>query len=194
MTRKIILVITAAALMSACATKPEIIEEVPVVEAAPQIFAPAPEPAPAPVVQAPIQQQPVAAVPATNLPAPGSVADFIYQAGGDARIYFGYNQYNLSPSAIDNLRAQAAWLQQYQNVTAVVEGNADERGTREYNLALAARRAESVKAYLVGQGVASRRLTTVSYGKERPIDGRSSEEGWARNRNGHTNIINGAVG
>lgn len=194
MTKKIILFLTAASLMSACATKPEIIEEGPVAESAPQIFAPEPEPAPPPVVQAPVQQQPVASVPATNLPIPGSTEDFIYQAGGDARIYFGYNQYNLTPSAIDNLRAQAAWLQQYQNVTAVIEGNADERGTREYNLALAARRAESVKSYLVGQGVASRRLTTVSYGKERPIDGRSSEEGWARNRNGHTNIMNGGVG
>jgi len=85
-------------------------------------------------------------------------------------------------------------LQLYPNVTAVVAGNADERGTREYNLALGARRADSVKAYLVSQGVAPSRLTTVSYGKERPIDGRSNESGWARNRNGHTNIVSGAIG
>ena len=85
-------------------------------------------------------------------------------------------------------------LNTYNNVTAIVEGNADERGTREYNLALAARRAESVKSYLVGQGIVPSRLTTVSYGKERPIDGRSSEAGWSRNRNGHTNVTSGTVG
>jgi len=75
-----------------------------------------------------------------------------------------------------------------------VAGNADERGTREYNLALGERRASTVKDYLVSLGVQPGRLTTVSYGKERPIDGRSNDEGWARNRNGHTNIVSGAVG
>ena len=86
------------------------------------------------------------------------------------------------------LRAQADWLNRYPNYTAVVEGHADERGTRQYNIALGARRANSVKAFLVSQGVAPSRLTTVSYGKERPIDARSNEEGWARNRNGYTNL------
>lgn len=191
MNKNLLLLLIATAVMSACASKPEIVEDTPApaVATAP-VFEP--EPTPAPVVQAPVQQ--VAQAPAPNLPTPGSAEDFIYQAGGDARVYFGYNQYNLTPSAIENLRAQAAWLKQYDSVNAVVEGNADERGTREYNLALAARRAESVKSYLVGQGVAGRRLTTVSYGKERPIDGRSSEAGWARNRNGHTNVMTGAVG
>jgi len=194
MTKNIVLLLTAAALMSACATKPEVIEEAPTPVATGPVFVP--EPAPKPVVVAPVQQPapPVVVAPDPNLPTPGSAADFAYQAGGDARIYFGYNQYNLTPSAMDNLRAQAAWLNQYSSVNAVIEGNADERGTREYNLALGARRAESVKSYLVSQGVASRRLTTVSYGKERPIDARSSEEGWARNRNGHTNVMNGVVG
>ncbi len=190
MTKKFIILLTAAAVVSACASKPEIIEEVAVPVAEKPVVQPAP--APAPVVQAPVQQ--VTQAPAVNLPIPGSIEDFVYQAGGDSRVYFGYNQYNLTPSAMDNLRAQAGWLKQYDTVNAVVEGNADERGTREYNLALAARRAESVKAFLVGQGVASRRLTTVSYGKERPIDARSSEAGWARNRNGNTNIVSGAVG
>lgn len=178
------------AMLSACATKPE-----PVVE---QVAAPAPapvfvEPEPAPVAApapAPIVQPMVD----PNLPVPGSAADFAYRAGGDARVYFGYDQYRLSPDAINALRAQADWLKLYDNVTAVIEGNADERGTREYNLALGARRAEAVKSYLVGQGVAPSRLTTVSYGKERPIDGRSNEEGWARNRNGHTNLMTGTVG
>ncbi len=194
MTKKLILLLTATAMMSACASKPEIVENTPVATAPPQVFQPDPVPQAAAVQPPPVQQVIQAPALDPNLPIPGSVEDFIYQAGGDARIYFGYNQYTLTPSAIDNLRAQATWLNQYGNVNAVVEGNADERGTREYNLALAARRAESVKAFLVGQGVASRRLTTVSYGKERPIDARSSEAGWARNRNGHTNVISGAVG
>lgn len=189
MTKKFILLITATALMSACASKPEVVEEQTPVAQAPIVQ---PDNRPAPVVQAPIQQQVQA--PSVNLPIPGSIEDFVYQSGGDARIYFGTNQFSLTPSAIENLRAQATWLNQYGSVNAVIEGNADERGTREYNLALAARRAESVKSYLVGQGVASRRLTTVSYGKERPIDARSSEDGWARNRNSNTNVISGAVG
>lgn len=185
----------AAALLSACATKPEIIQEVPVAVALPEpVKAPAPRPEPIAQTQAPAPAPIPVAIVDSNAPIPGSQADFVYQSGGDSRIYFGYNEYTLTPSAIENLRAQAAWLQQYQAVTAVVEGNADERGTREYNLALAARRAESVKSYLVGQGVAGRRLTTVSYGKERPIDGRSSEDGWARNRNGNTNLMTGTVG
>jgi len=97
----------------------------------------------------------------------------------------------LSPEARVSLTSQANWLTSYTNVNAIIEGHADERGTREYNLALAARRAEAVKSFLVSQGVAPSRLTTVSYGKERPIDARSNEEGWARNRNGFTNLTVG---
>ena len=167
---------------------------------------PAPEPvaerqAPAPVPAAP---QPTAPVMTDNLPrlplpvysgpAAGSLDDFIYAAGGDARVYFDYNQYDLSQGSRDHLRSQANWLSLYPQVTAVIEGNADERGTREYNLALAARRADSVKSFLVSLGVAPNRLTTVSYGKERPIDPRSNEDGWAQNRNAHTNLISGTIG
>ena len=172
--------------LAGCQSTPDPVEEV--VEAAPvrqePVFTPEPEPEPAPVVVAEPQE---------DLPTPGSLEDFIYQSGED-RIYFGYDQYTLSPQARDVLTKQAEWLNTYGNVQAVVEGHADERGTREYNLALGARRAEAVKRFLVGQGVAPNRLTTVSYGKERPIDGRSNEEGWARNRNGYTNIVSGAVG
>ena len=190
---KLFVSVAIIAMLSACATKTE-----PMVEkiAAPVATAPVfvePEPVPAPVAApapAPILQPTID----PNLPVPGSAADFAYRAGGDARVYFAYNQYRLSPEAINALRAQAEWLKLYGNVTAVVEGNADERGTREYNLALGARRAEAVKSYLFGQGVAANRLTTVSYGKERPIDGRSNEEGWARNRNGHTNLMTGTIG
>jgi peptidoglycan-associated lipoprotein len=177
--------------LSACATKPLPIEEpMPVAEAPKPVFE---EPAPAPVAETPAPiPTPVAVDP--NLPTPGSTADFAYQAGGEPRIYFGYNRYDLNNDARDALKRQAQWLQTYNNVTAIVEGNADERGTREYNLALGARRADSVKAFLVSQGVSPSRLTTVSYGKERPIDGRSNEAGWSRNRNGHTNINSGAIG
>jgi peptidoglycan-associated lipoprotein len=122
-------------------------------------------------------------------PVAGSIDDFAFTTGnGDPRVYFGYDQFTLTPEARRTLRLQAEWLNQYPAYTAVIEGHADERGTRQYNIALGARRANSVKAFLVSQGVAPSRLTTVSYGKERPIDARSNEEGWARNRNGHTNL------
>ena len=86
-----------------------------------------------------------------------------------------------------------AWLQRYPSVTVRIEGNADERGTREYNLALGARRAESVRSYLVQRGVSAARIDTISYGKERPIAAGSNEEAWARNRNAHTAIVSGAT-
>ena len=127
-------------------------------------------------------------------PTPGSVDDFAAKIGGDTRIYFGYNEYTLDGQSADALKLQAQWLNSYTNVKAIIEGNADERGTREYNFALAARRADSIKDYLVSQGVNASRLTTVSYGKERPIDGRSDEAGWARNRNGNTKLRIGYIG
>ena len=173
----------AALTVSACATKPdpvpdvepvvEQIPEAPIVEATPQVIAPVTPPV--------VQIDP-------NLPTPGSISDFAYSTGGDARIYFGYDQFTLSADARQTLRAQADWLNRYSQYSAVVEGHADERGTRQYNIALGARRANSVKAFLVSQGVEPSRLTTVSYGKERPIDARSTEDGWARNRNGYTNL------
>ena len=167
-----------ALMLAACATQPD---PVPDPEPAPEP-APVVQPDPAPVVTTP----PVVAQP--TAPVPGSIEDFAYSTGGDARVYFAYDQFNLSPAARETLRMQADWLNRYPNYTAVVEGHADERGTRQYNIALGARRANSVKAFLVSQGVEPSRLTTVSYGKERPIDARSNEEGWARNRNGYTNL------
>lgn len=146
-----------------------------------------------------VRPAPVSPVTGDNLgsavtpPDPGTVQDFIYAAGED-RVFFDYDQYDLTLQARSVLRRQAEWLNRYQSVTVVVAGNADERGTREYNLALGARRADSVKAYLVSQGVSPNRMTTVSFGKERPIDNRSNEAGWARNRNGHTRIVSGAIG
>ena len=90
------------------------------------------------------------------------------------------------------LDAQAAWLSRYSGVGVRIEGNADERGTREYNLALGARRASAVRDYLTSRGVSAGRITTVSYGKEQPIDGGTSEESYQRNRNAHTSLTSGA--
>ncbi len=123
--------------------------------------------------------------------APGSEQDFVVNVGD--RVYFDLDSYTIRPEAYPRMDAQAAWLQRYPGVTVRIEGNADERGTREYNLALGARRAESVRAYLVERGVSAGRIDTISYGKERPIAAGSNEEAWARNRNGHTAIVSGAT-
>ncbi len=114
--------------------------------------------------------------PIDTRPLPGSVQD----------------SYDIRADAMPVLDAQAAWLRQYPGVKVRVEGNCDERGTREYNLALGARRANAVRDYLASRGVASSRIVTLSWGKERPIDPGSNEEAWARNRNGHTVIVEGA--
>jgi len=124
-------------------------------------------------------------------PAPGSEQDFVVNVGD--RVYFDLDSYDIRSEAYPRLDAQVAWLQRYPQVTIRVEGNADERGTREYNIALGARRAESVRAYLVERGISPGRIDTISYGKERPIAAGSSEESWARNRNAHTAIVSGAV-
>jgi len=125
-------------------------------------------------------------------PVPGTEADFVENAGD--RVFFAFDSYALNSEARATLDRQAAWLNEYQNVTVLVGGHADERGTREYNLALAARRANSAKDYLVSRGVDPARLSTVSYGEERPVCGASTEECWALNRNATSNIVSGAVG
>jgi peptidoglycan-associated lipoprotein len=117
---------------------------------------------------------------------PGSQQDLEQNAGH--RVFFGYDQYNLTPQAQATLQRQAAWLKQHPNTMILVAGNCDERGTREYNLALGARRAEAARAYLVSLGVNGSRIRTVSYGKERPLDPRSTEEAWALNRNATTTL------
>ncbi|MEM9169191.1 MAG: peptidoglycan-associated lipoprotein Pal [Pseudomonadota bacterium] len=119
-------------------------------------------------------------------PIPGSQADLEQSAGH--RVFFAYNEYTLTAEARETLRAQAAWLNQYPDSEILVAGNCDERGTREYNLALGARRAEAARAFLSSLGVDGSRVRTVSYGKERPIDPRSTEAAWAVNRNATTQL------
>ena len=121
---------------------------------------------------------------------PGSEQDFVVNVGD--RVYFDLDSYEVRSEAFARLDAQAAWLQRYPQVTVRIEGNADERGTREYNLALAARRAEAVRTYLAQRGVNPARIDTISFGKERPIAAGSDQEAWARNRNAHTAIVSGA--
>jgi peptidoglycan-associated lipoprotein len=119
-------------------------------------------------------------------PMPGSVQDFEINAGD--RVFYGYDQYTLTDPARSTLRRQAAWLSSYSGVRLLLAGHADERGTREYNLALGARRAAAARDYLVSQGVDPARIQTVSYGKERPVCTQSTQECWARNRNATTVI------
>ena len=118
---------------------------------------------------------------------PGSADDFKVNVGD--RIFFDFDKYDLSAEARAQLEKQAAWLKAYPNITVTVEGHCDERGTREYNLALGERRATSAKNYLVALGVDPNRVQTISYGKERPAVLGSDETAWAQNRRDVT-VIN----
>ena len=98
------------------------------------------------------------------------------------RVFFAYDSYSLAASAQATLNKQAKWLKANPSVAIAVEGHADERGTREYNLALGDRRASAVKDYLMSQGISSNRISTISYGKERPVKSGSNDTAWAQNR------------
>ncbi|QUD89527.1 peptidoglycan-associated lipoprotein Pal [Phenylobacterium montanum] len=172
------LILCATALLSACASHPK-----PAPEPAPHAPPPPPPPAATPVAPPP-------AAPVRTGPLPGTIQDFVVNAGD--RVYFDLDQYNLRSDALPVLTAQVAWLNRYPAVKVRIEGNCDDRGTREYNFALGGRRAEAVKTFLVEHGVSASRITTVSYGKERPIDPGTGEEAWQHNRNGHTAITEGA--
>lgn len=141
--------------------------------------------APPPVAPPPPQQQ---AVQSSIIP--GSAQDFKVNVGDT--VHFALNQYNIEDNDKATLNKQAAWLARYPSVRLNIEGHCDERGTREYNLALGARRANAVKEFLVAQGVSAGRLETVSYGKERPICTESDEDCWAQNRRGVSVITGGA--
>ena len=122
---------------------------------------------------------------------PGSERDFIVNVGD--RVHFIVDQSTLTPEAQETLRRQAAWLRQYPGVAVQIEGHSDERGTREYNIALSARRASATQQFLIQQGVQPSRLSTVAYGKERPVALCDAESCWNQNRRAVTVITGGAV-
>ncbi len=123
--------------------------------------------------------------------APGTERDFIVNVGD--RVYFLVDQTTLTPEGMETLTRQAQWLNQYPNVTIQVEGHADERGTREYNIALSARRATATREFLISQGVTAERVATLAYGKERPVALCDAESCWAQNRRSVTAITGGAA-
>ena len=177
---KFIVMAAAGLLLAACGSAPEEIMELtsegasaaaPTPPASPQIAAlPAPTP------------------PVATGPAPGSPEEFVIDVGD--RVFFDTDKSDLPATARKTLERQAAWLQKYPNYTISVEGHCDERGTREYNLALGDRRATAVKNYLVALGVDPNRIATISYGKERPEALGSNEAAWSQNRRG-VSIIGG---
>ncbi|MEM6780381.1 MAG: peptidoglycan-associated lipoprotein Pal [Pseudomonadota bacterium] len=116
----------------------------------------------------------------------GTQAQLVSEIGD--RVFFGYDRFDLNDEARDLLNRQATWLNQYGSLTVTVEGHADERGTREYNLALGERRADSVKNYLISMGVDPRRINTISYGKEQPAVLGANPSSWAQNRRGVTRV------
>ena len=122
-------------------------------------------------------------------PIPGSQADFVATLMGADSIYFDTDKFNIDSADAAALQSQAQWLMKYPAKRATLEGHCDERGTRDYNLALGEKRANSAKNYLVSLGVDSARLTTISYGKERPQATGSNEEAWAKNRRAVTVTI-----
>ncbi len=125
-----------------------------------------------------------AAAPQSATVTPGSIADFKQNVGD--RVYFDFDQSAIREDGRATLNKQAAWLKQYGKYQITIEGKCDERGTREYNLALGERRANAVKQNLVAQGIPASRIQTISYGKERPEVVGSDEGAWARNRVGIT--------
>jgi peptidoglycan-associated lipoprotein len=116
----------------------------------------------------------------------GSREDFIQNVGD--RVFFDFDKSDIKPEGRQTLDKQATWLKQYASVTVTIEGNCDDRGTREYNLALGNRRANAVKNALVALGIPASRIQTISYGKERPSVVGDNEAAWAQNRNGITAI------
>ena len=178
---KFIVMAAAGLLLAACGSAPEEMVELtsegasaaaPTPPASPQIAA-LPAPAPPPV--------------ATG-PAPGSAEEFMIDVGD--RVFFDTDKSDLQANARKTLERQAAWLQNNPNYSITVEGHCDERGTREYNLALGDRRAAAVKNYLVALGVDPNRVATISYGKERPEALGSNAAAWSQNRRG-VSIVNG---
>ncbi|TNE28952.1 MAG: peptidoglycan-associated lipoprotein Pal [Alphaproteobacteria bacterium] len=113
---------------------------------------------------------------------PGTQQDLVVNVGD--RVFFDYDQYTLRSDARETIERQATWLKQHGHLTFVIEGHCDERGTREYNLALGERRAQAVRNYLVALGIEPSRIQVISYGKERPAALGANPNAWAQNRRG----------
>ena len=121
---------------------------------------------------------------------PGSPQDFAVNVG--TTVHFTTDSVQLTEQALGILRGQVKWLNKYPNYTVTLEGHADERGTREYNLALGGRRAETVKTFLISNGISPTRLRTISYGKERPVAVCNDISCWSQNRRVETRLNGGA--
>jgi len=151
--------LAALALLAGCASKPA-------------------EPPPAPAIAAPQPMAPSIV--------PGSQEDLVANVGD--RVFYEFNKSTLTDEAQATLTKQASWLGKYPNVTVQLAGNCDERGTEEYNLALGNRRANAARDFLVARGVSAARITTISYGKDRPVALGSNDQAWAQNRNAITSV------
>lgn len=166
-----ILLLASATGLAACAKK------------APEVLPPAPTQTATPTTQPIPQVQPTG-------PAVGTQGHFAAAVGSSTTIYFDTDQYNIDTQDAAALQAQAQYFARFPQVTFTIEGHADERGTREYNLALGERRANAAKNYLVSLGVDANRISVVSFGKERPVALASNEGAWAQNRRAASVIIN----
>jgi peptidoglycan-associated lipoprotein len=146
----------------------------------------------APEVAPPVEQAPpgeaVAPGDVELVELPAAQADLVAKAGSDT-VYFGTDKYDLDEATRATLAAQARWLIANPNVRASIEGHCDERGTREYNMALGERRANAARDFLLSQGVPAARLLVTSWGKERPVAPGSNEEAWAQNRRAVTVLV-----
>jgi len=175
---RLTLIAVTAVSLAACASKPK--PSYPTTQPA----------APSRPAEPPRQAPPSRPEPVSQAPLPGSERDFVVNVGD--RVYFDYDKYAVRSDAAPLLDAQSGWLKRYPAVQVRIEGNCDERGTQEYNLALGARRANAIREYLVAHGVEAARITTVSFGKEKPIDTGTGETADQHNRNARTAIVSGA--
>ena len=166
-------VLTSALALGACSRK------------APEELPPAPVSTPTPTTAVPT---PTPSVPSG--PSVGSQSHFEAAVGSATVIYFDTDRFNIDSSDAASLQAQAQYFARFPQLTFTIEGHCDERGTREYNLALGERRANAAKNYLVSLGVSANRIRTVSYGKERPVALASNAAAWAQNRRAASIIIN----
>ena len=123
---------------------------------------------------------------ATAGPAPGSEEDLVKNVGD--RVFFAFDKSVLTPEDRATLDKQSAWLTQYAQNNVQIAGNCDDRGTEEYNIALGQRRANAARDYLVAKSIAASRITTISYGKDRPTALGDNEQAWAQNRNAITSV------